>query len=148
MSKVNPLIKLKLSSIETNQVVRCSALNPDGHSFCIGFHDKIKFYRILINKFRQYAEYPLKKTKVVQFSHGGQLMACASGKGAASILTIFNTLSMREVHTFKLGFHVSQIVWNEYDDEVYVTGTETKTLTIFRVSTKTKVHSQAFEEKV
>ena len=113
---------MEFSTIEDKAVIRCVALNPDGHSFVIGFPDKIKFYRILINKFKQYAEYSLRKSKLVQYSHGGQLVACISGKGVNTNLTILNTLTMKEVHVFKLGFRISQIIWNEFDDEIYVSG--------------------------
>ena len=139
---------MEFSTIEDKAVIRCAAINPDGHSFAIGFHDKIKFYRILINKFKQFAEYSLRKSKIIQYSHGGQMVACITGKGVNTSLTIFNTLNMKEIHVFKLGFKVGQIIWNEFDDEIYSSGTETNTINIFKISTKEKVNSLCMNSKI
>ena len=86
-----------------------------------------------MNKFRQFGEINIKKTKVMQYSHGGQMLACGSGKGPSTILTILNTLTMREMHTFKIGFPILQVIWNEHDDELYLTGRNGKTLSIYKV---------------
>lgn len=136
LNRVSPLTKMQLSTLEDKRIILCSGLNPDGHSFCIGTHEKLKFYRILINKFRQYAEYPLKKCRIIQYSHGGQLLACISGEGPNTILTIVNTLSLKEIHVFKIGFRVSQVIWNEHDDQIYLSGSESKCLNVYRISTR------------
>ena len=44
------------------------------------------------------------------------------------------------MHIFKLGFKVAQIIWNEFDDEIYASGLETNTINIFKVSTKEKLN--------
>ena len=131
---------MEFSTIEDKAIIRCTSINPDGYSFAIGFHDKIKFYRILLNKFKQFGEYSLRKTKLIQYSHGGQMIACVTGKGVNTSLVILNTLSMKEIHVFKIGFKVSIIIWNEFDDEVYASGTESKTINVFKISTKEKLY--------
>jgi hypothetical protein len=78
-----------------DKVVKSSAIAPDGHSLCIGFSDRVRFYRILLNKFRQFGEYPIKNTTLIHYSHGGQFVAVIHGKGANSSLSIVNTLNLR-----------------------------------------------------
>lgn len=54
MTKLCPTINLEVSNLGQDKVIRSSAINPDGHSLCIGFSDRVRFYRILLNKFRQF----------------------------------------------------------------------------------------------
>lgn len=95
MTKLCPTICLEVNNLGQDKVVKSSAINPDGHSLCIGFSDRVRFYRILLNKFRQFGEYPIKNTTLIQYSHGGQLIAVIYGKGINSCLSIVNTLNLK-----------------------------------------------------
>lgn len=97
-------------------------MSPDGHSICIGYSDRIRFYRILLNKFKQFAEYSIKSAVLLHYSHGGQLIAMIHGKGLNSTLSIINTLSLKEVMSFKLGYKPAQAIWSEHDDELFISG--------------------------
>lgn len=77
------------------------AINPDGNSFMIAFEDKIRVYKILLTKFKFYAEFSIKKCTQIVYSHGGQLVACRYGKGINSCIAIINNLRLVEVATLK-----------------------------------------------
>ena len=79
---------------KTKSVYRC-ALNPDGHSLCVVFPDRIRFYRILINKFKQFSEVYINKCRVAQYSHGGQMIACSAGRSNGSHITIIDTMKFK-----------------------------------------------------
>lgn len=87
-------------------------MNPDGHSLCVAFPDVIRFYRLLINKIKQYSEFYIKNCYLIQYSHGGQMLAVCAGKNNNAVLTVIHTLKMKEVCNFKIGFTAKQIVWN------------------------------------
>ena len=70
-------------------------MNPDGHSISIGYTDRVRFYRILLNKFKQYGEFPIKNSVLLQYSHGGQLLAIINGSRLNSVLLIIHTLSLK-----------------------------------------------------
>ena len=50
------------------------------------------------------------------YSHGGQLVACAFGKGVNSCIKIFNNLRQVELASLRIAAEPTQIVWNEMDD--------------------------------
>ena len=81
----------------------CCGVNPDGNSFMLSFDDKVRVYRILLTKFKLYAEYNIKKCVNIVYSHGGQLTACRFGRGSNACLKIINNIRMLEVGQIKLG---------------------------------------------
>ena len=76
-------------------MIKCSAINPDGHSICICYSDKVRFYRILLNKFKLFGEYSIKNAMIIHYSHGGQVLAIAHGKGLNSTLTLVSNLTLK-----------------------------------------------------
>ena len=70
------------------------AINPDGNSIMLAFEDKVKIFKILFNKFKFYAELPIKRCKNIVYSHGGQLVACRYGRSTNSCLVIYNLLRL------------------------------------------------------
>ncbi len=148
MAKLCPTITLEVNNLGQDKVIKASAINFDGHSLCVGYSDRVRFYRILLNKFKQFGEYPLKNTSLIHYSHGGQLIAIIFGKGANSCITILNTLNLKEVMNFKLGYKPAQVIWNEYDDEVYVSGEDTKAITVFQISSKSKKSYLQFDKEL
>ena len=97
---------------EEKSIIHKLSLHPDGHSFCVAFIDKIKFYRVLINKFKPYAEFQYKKCSFMAYSNGGQLIACTNGRNNNTSLVILNTARFNELCSFKLGYNPEHIVWN------------------------------------
>jgi hypothetical protein len=101
---------------EKKKIILCCAINPDGNSFMLAFEDKIRNYKVLLTKFKLYAEFSIKKCHSIVYSHGGQLAACLFGRGVNSCIKIVNNLRMIEVTALKVQADPSQIVWNELDD--------------------------------
>lgn len=62
-------------------------------------------------------------------------------------MVILNLLRMIELYTFKIQAEVSQIFWNELDDELYVV-TESNTIQIYRVSEHSRIHNIKIEGKI
>ena len=91
-----------------------------------------------MNKFQQYGEVMIKKGTLLQYCHGGQYIACSSGRGMNSFLTIINTLTIREIHTFKISFQPTGIVFHENDDELFVKY-DSKVISLFKISSQAKV---------
>lgn len=113
---------MESSNFDENRVVRTCALHPDGHSICVGYSDRVRFYRILLNKFKLYGDFPIKSTSYVQYSHGGQFIAIVFGKGSNSSFSIVNTMTFKEVLSYRVGFKPAQLIWNENDDEIFISG--------------------------
>ena len=99
--------------------VMTGAINPDGHSFILAFPDKIRFYKILLANFKQFADFPIKKCKIVQYSHGGQLVACKSGRAPNAIITVLDTLILHEVYSMKIASEPTNEIWNKILNEEF-----------------------------
>jgi hypothetical protein len=113
----------------------------------VAFDDKIRIYRILLTKFKCYAEFAIKKCQQIIYSHGGQLAACRFGKGVNSSIAIINILRLVEIGTLKVQAEPTQYVWNELDDEILV-ATEYNTVQIYRVADNNKIHTVKFDSKI
>ena len=68
----------------------------------VAFDDKIRMYKILLTKFKLYAEFPIKKCHQILYSHGGQIAACHYGRGVNSCIQIINNLRLIELGTLKI----------------------------------------------
>lgn len=89
-----------------------SAVSPDGNSFILSFEDRIRIYKILLTKFKLYAEFTIKRCQNIIYSHGGQLVACRFGKGMNSCIEVINLLRLTSVSIIKIQAEPIQILWN------------------------------------
>lgn len=60
LTRLCPTIKMETTNFNDERVVRTCALHPDGHSICVGYSDRIRFYRILVNKFKYCGDFSIK----------------------------------------------------------------------------------------
>ena len=104
------------SEEESKKYIKCCAIHPDGRSIIVGFEDKLRMYKILLNKLKYYGEFNLKRCKGIVYSHGGNLAACTYGRGSNANLVIVNLLLLVEVAVIKIYSEVVQIIWSEFDD--------------------------------
>lgn len=50
--------------------------------------------------------------------------------------------------TFKLGYKPAQVIFNEHDDEVYVSGADAKFISVFQISNKSKKGLLQFDNDI
>jgi hypothetical protein len=113
----------------------------------IAFEDRIRVYKILLTKFKLYAEFPIKKCSNILYSHGGQLAACRYGKGINSCIAIINNLRLVEVGTLKIQAEPIQIVWNELDDQIIIV-TDMNSIQMYSIADSTRNISLKFDSPV
>lgn len=124
-----------------------SAISPDGNSFILAFDDKIRIYKILLTKFKAFAQFPIKKCQNIIYSHGGQLVACRYGKGSNSCLQIINLLRLTQVNTIKIQSQPLQIIWNELDDEIVISS-QNQSVQIFKIAQNIRLHHIKFDTPI
>ena len=56
---------------------------------------------------------------MMQYSHGGHLLACNAVYRDADAIVIINTLSLKKVPPKYCEGKVTGVVWNQHDDEIY-----------------------------
>lgn len=49
---------------------------------------------------------------------------------------------------FKVGFKPAQVIWNEHDDELYISGEDAKVISIYQISSKSKKGLIQFESEI
>ena len=55
------------------------SLHPAGYQIAISFKERVRLYNILQDGLRVLREISMKAANVLQFSHGGHLLACGAG---------------------------------------------------------------------
>ena len=128
------------------KAIYSGAINPDGNSLILCFEERVRLYHILLTKLKFYTDFPIKRCDKILYSHGGQLVACKYGRGANSCITIINLIRLVQIATFKVKEDVSQMVWNQLDDELLVS--THKYLKMYKVSDENSLHMLQFDEEI
>ncbi|ETW00491.1 hypothetical protein H310_07106 [Aphanomyces invadans] len=97
------------------------SLHPAGFQVAIAFKERVRLYNILQDGLRVLREISIKAANVLQFSHGGHLLACGAGLN----MYIFRTHTCDLVHTFTGHINVIQCLrWTVDDSILYSAGND------------------------
>ena len=70
------------------------AIHPSGYYMAASFIDKVRLYHILHDEFKHYANIDIKFCKVMKFSGGGNLFACADNRN----IHFYNSYTLEKVN--------------------------------------------------
>ncbi|CAM9950291.1 unnamed protein product, partial [Scytosiphon promiscuus] len=76
-----------------NEDPNCASLHPMGFQVAVGFKDRIRIYSLLMEGLRVLRDIPQKNCRAVAFSHGGHLLAVASGFS----LVVYTSITAQQV---------------------------------------------------
>ncbi|ETV84805.1 hypothetical protein H257_03896 [Aphanomyces astaci] len=97
------------------------SLHPAGFQIAIAFKERVRLYNILQDGLRVLREVSMKAANVLQFAHGGHLLACGAGLN----VYIYRTHSCDLVHTFTGHINVIQCLrWTIDDSILYSAGND------------------------
>ncbi|KAF0697626.1 Aste57867_11716 [Aphanomyces stellatus] len=97
------------------------SLHPTGFQIAIAFKERVRLYNMLQDGLRVLREISMKAANVLQFSHGGHLLACGAGLN----MYIYRTYSCDLVHTFTGHINVIQCLrWSKDDSFLYSAGND------------------------
>lgn len=97
------------------------AFHPSGYYLAAGFVDKIRVFHILYNEMRPFREISIKQVSALKFSHGGHLLACASGK----VVYIYSAYSLEQVEILKNHANtVTDLAWGQRDLTLTTVGSD------------------------
>ncbi|CAN0469542.1 unnamed protein product, partial [Hapterophycus canaliculatus] len=85
----------------------------------VGFKDRIRIYSLLMEGLRVLRDIPQKNCRAVAYSHGGHLLAVASGFS----LVVYTSITAQQVHCFT--GHIAAITlvkWGPRDNILFSTG--------------------------
>lgn len=94
------------------------ALHPSGLSMAVGFTDKLRLLHIYSDEVKPYKDLALPKCTVLQYSHGGQYLAAATG----NVIYIISSYSMA---SFPLRGHqqsIRSLEWTSDDTKLCSAG--------------------------
>jgi WD40 repeat protein/uncharacterized protein YoxC len=97
------------------------SMHPAGFQVLVAFKERVRLFNILQDSLRQLKELPLKSCRVVKFSTGGHLFACASG----ITINTFRTYTCEPVHIFS--GHISAVrslTWSRDDIFIFSAGND------------------------
>ena len=81
------------------------AIHPSGYYMAASYIDKIRFYHILHDEFKDYKTIDIRYCKNIKFSSGGHLFACTDEDN----LHLYDANTVKKLHTIKLKIPSKQI---------------------------------------
>ncbi|XP_017782730.1 PREDICTED: cilia- and flagella-associated protein 57 [Nicrophorus vespilloides] len=111
---------LELIKKYTEDIFGCS-VHPTGLYAVVGFSDKLRYLKILIDDFVCVREYPIRACKICKFSTLGHLFAAVNG----NVIQVYSSITFE--HMFNLKGHnglVTGLSWVHDDYKIASCGTE------------------------
>ncbi len=103
--------------VNITHILNCVAFHPSGYYLAAGFIDKLRFYYIMHNQFKEFRDVIIKNTTQLRFSNGGHFIAAAAAlRGSKQNqygVNVYNSYTLELVHHFKGPSHiVTELVWD------------------------------------
>lgn len=96
-------------------------LSPFGYLVSIGFTEKLRLFHILSGQLLPFREFGMRSVRAQAFSHGGHLLAAATGK----MVVVIAVASLKKVATLRAhSGTVTSLAWSNSDDVLSTCGSE------------------------